>query len=145
MAILINKKNIKLQQEAGDWEDAVRQSGQLLLQNHSIDSAYINEMIQAVKTLGPYMVIVPHVALNHARPGKYVKKNDISLLTLKTPVTFGNKDNDPVSIVFSFCATENEGHLFFLQKMGNLLDDAHAMKVIQESSNLDEVDKTINC
>lgn len=144
MARFIEKRNIKLQQTVEDWEDAIRQSGQLLLQSQSIELAYINEMVQAVKTLGPYIVIVPHVALGHARPGRHVKKNDISLLTLKNPINFGNSNNDPVNVVFSFCAMENKGHLQFLKRLGFLLDDAQAMKIIRESSDPDLVDRTIN-
>lgn len=144
MTRIIEKGNIKLQQTVKDWEDAIRQSGKLLLLNQSIVIDYIDEMVDAVKKLGPYIVIVPHVALGHAHPGKHVIKNDISLLTLKNPVNFGNKGNDPVNVIFSFCAQENEGHLQLLKHMGALLDDAHAMKIIQESSDLDLVDRTIN-
>ncbi|SFG75097.1 PTS sugar transporter subunit IIA [Sporolactobacillus nakayamae] len=144
MAQFIERSNIRLQQTADNWEDAIRQSGLLLLQNHSIDFEYINEMVKAVKTLGPYMVIVPHVALGHARPGKHVKKNDISLLTLKKPINFGSEHNDPVNVVFSFCAEGNEGHLQVLKKLGLLLDDAHIMQIIQESSDLDQIDRLVN-
>lgn len=141
---LIIKKNIKLQQQARDWQDAIKQSGQLLLNNGSIDPVYIEEMIQAVIQLGPYIVIVPHIALGHARPSRHVLKNDMSLLTLQTPIRFGNEANDPVSIVFAFCALENSGHLQFLQRLGLLFDDAPALRTLRNSNDLDEVLNIIN-
>ena len=60
-------------------------------------------MINAVEELGPYIVIIPHIAIAHARPSDNVLKNGISLITLKEPVEFGNKDNDPVYYIFFMC------------------------------------------
>ena len=44
-------------------------------------------------------------------------RNGISLITLKEHVEFGNKDNDPVDIVFSLCAKSHKSHLNVLENL----------------------------
>ena len=56
-----------LQQEAGSWEEAVRLAGGLLERQGHIDPSYTEAMVNMVKELGPYIVIMPGVALAHAR------------------------------------------------------------------------------
>jgi PTS system ascorbate-specific IIA component len=144
MVAFISRKNIKLQQKAVNWKEAIQKSGQLLLHSQSIETDYINEMITAIQTLGPYIVIMPHIALGHASPGKYVIKDDISLLTLKTPVPFGNKANDPVFIIFSFCAKEKTKHLRFLKHLSLLLSDGFIIEKLKTSNNEDEIYHMLN-
>lgn len=82
---LIRKENIQVGVDVASWQDAVRSVGSLLLQAGSITNQYIEEMIQAVVELGPYMVLMPGFALAHAAPSAAVLRDDISLITLKTP------------------------------------------------------------
>ena len=56
-----------LQQEAGSWEEAVRLAGGLLERQGHIDPSYTEAMVNMVKELGPYIVIMPGVALTRAR------------------------------------------------------------------------------
>ena len=65
---LLTKETIALNVEAEDWMDAIRKSAQPLLANGSIEPRYIDNMIQAVKDLGPYIAIAPGVAIAHAKP-----------------------------------------------------------------------------
>ena len=57
--------------------------------------------------MGPYIVITKHVALPHARPEAGALESAIGIATLKHPVKFGNKDNDPVKYLFCLSATDN--------------------------------------
>ncbi|GIN85998.1 hypothetical protein J6TS2_23840 [Heyndrickxia sporothermodurans] len=144
MSQLIKMQNIQVQQEVEDWEGAIRKAGQLLLENESIGSDYIEDMVNAIHELGPYIVIAPHIALAHARPSNKVKKNDISVITLKQPIAFGSEHNDPVNIVFAFCATESGGHLEQLTNLASLLDKETVLRVLNESNSNEEVYQILN-
>ena len=144
MTSFIKKGNIQVKVEVQNWEEAIRKAGALLLNNNSITEAYIDEMVAAIHNLGPYIVIAPHIALAHARPGESVLKNDISLITLKEPVHFGSEHNDPVHIVFSFCAKESDSHIKQLTDLAGLLDNADLIKQISESGNKQEVYEMLN-
>ena len=65
---LVNEKLIKLQIEASDWEDAVRKAAQPLVEEGKVKTSYVDDIIQGVKDMGPYIVLTKHVALPHARP-----------------------------------------------------------------------------
>ena len=114
---LIRKENMQIGVEAASWQDAVRGAGNLLLQAGSITAQYIEEMIQAVVELGPYMVLMPGFALAHAAPSAAVLRDDISLITLKAPVAFGNAENDPVKVVLCICCKDRESHRTTLQRV----------------------------
>ncbi|MHB1394076.1 MAG: PTS sugar transporter subunit IIA [Clostridia bacterium] len=144
MEEIIGKRNIRVMVEASDWEHAIHEAGMLLLQSGSIREKYIQKMIDSVKTLGPYIVIAPGIAIAHARPGEEVIKSDISIVTLKTPVNFGNKQNDPVSIVFAFAAEEDVKHLSNLAILAQLLSDGKKIDKIIKTDKEEELYKIIN-
>ena len=144
MKDFIKRNNIKIQVVVDTWQQAIREAGKLLLDSGSINETYIDNMINAVEELGPYIVIAPHIAIAHARPNGNVKKGDISLITLKNPVEFGNKGNDPVKLVFAFSAIENAGHLTQLAEIAVILDNEKSINRIITSLYEDEVYKIIN-
>lgn len=141
---LISKNNIRIQVSVDDWQQAIAEAGKLLLESCSINETYIENMINSVKELGPYIVIAPHIALAHSRPDENVYKGDISLITLKNPVEFGNKDNDPVKLVFSFAAKENGGHMVQLAAIARILENEESFNKVIASLDKEEVYKIIN-
>ncbi|MDN5342990.1 MAG: ascorbate system or component [Oceanotoga sp.] len=145
MKELIKKENIKVNVDVSNWEDAIRVSGELLVKSKSISKKYVENMIDSVKNLGPYIVIAPGIAIAHSKPdNKIVYKSDISLITLKKPVEFGNKKNDPVKLVFSFASKESEGHLQNLSKIADLLEKEGFVEEISESSDENEIYNLLN-
>ncbi|WP_287841988.1 BglG family transcription antiterminator [Caldanaerobacter sp.] len=141
---LLTKDTIKLNVEAKDWEEAVRIGGELLEKSGVVESRYIEAMIETVKDMGPYIVIAPGVAMPHARPNAGVKKVGMSLITLKNPINFGNKDNDPVKIVVSFAAVDNTQHLEALRQLVEVLANNELLKKIMDAKSEEEVVELIN-
>lgn len=115
------KDYIQLQVKVDTWEEALSLAAQPLIASGAIDVAYINNMIDAVKKLGPYIVIAPGLALGHARPDKSVHETAIALATLQKPVLFGSKTNDPVDIVVILAACDDQAHISLLQKAVSFL------------------------
>ena len=114
---MLDASHIKTGVKVATWKEAVRAAGQILVEAGSCTQEYIDAMIAAVCELGPYIVITPHVALAHARPSSEVIQADMSLVVLDEAVEFGSAANDPVKLVFAFCATDNESHLEQLGKL----------------------------
>lgn len=141
---VIKKENIRLKVEAKDWREAIKKSGRVLKDNGYIKEEYIEDMINAVEELGPYIVIIPHIAIAHARPSDNVLKNGISLITLKEPVEFGNKDNDPVYLIFSLCARSHRSHLKVLENLSTVLVDEEKVQLLKDSKNIDQVYSILN-
>lgn len=70
---LIELRNIKVQVPARNWRESVTASGMLLVKSGYITADYIESVLRAIEELGPYVVIMPGLALAHARLRAYKK------------------------------------------------------------------------
>lgn len=141
---LITREFIKLNVECEDWIEAI-QAGTLVLEKKGfVEKRYSEAIIDIFKENGPYMVVAPGIVLSHGRPEDGVNKLSMSLITLKKPVKFGNELNDPVKLVITLAAADNETHLKALSQLMELLMDAKNLKRIMQSNNKDEIIEIIN-
>lgn len=132
---ILKKDYIKLNLECKDWEDAIRKSGNILLENKLVTNEYIEEAVKGVKELGPYIVIAKGVALPHTANDIGVKKNGIVLVTLKEPIEFGNKNNDPVNYIFMLATTDINSHLEALSNISDFLEKQDFLEVIKNAKD----------
>ncbi len=103
---LLEKQTIRARVSAGDWEQAVRAAIAPLVAVGAAEERYADSVIGNAQKNGPYFVLMPGVALPHARPEQGALGEGFSLITLDTPIEFGQKDNDPVNLLLSFAATD---------------------------------------
>ena len=90
----INEQTVRFDVEVSGWKDAIAYAGSLLEEEGYIEHRYTEDMISLVESLGAYIVVMPGVALAHARPEGHVRKNSIAIITLKEGVDFGHEMND---------------------------------------------------
>ena len=95
----LNEKTIQLKVKAADREDAIRKAAACLVEEKKIKQDYIEQMIEALHKFGPYIVVIPGIALAHAEAGSTVMEECMSMMTLKEPIAFGHESNDPVSVL----------------------------------------------
>lgn len=136
---LITEKNVSLNQIIATWEDEILLAGRLLEEQGFIQKQYTLDMIQMVKDLGPYIVIMPNVAFAHARPKGNVKRNSIAIVTTKTGVSFGNHDNDPVYVLFAIAAKTDEEHLKIFQILASYLSDKENVEIIRNAKTFNDL------
>lgn len=128
---LLSEKNIKLNSQAKDWQDAIRIAGNILLENGSVTNEYVEDMIEAVNKNGSYMVVAEMIALPHARVTESVLKTDMSLIRLVDPVVFpGNKS---VKIIFPFSSVDQNEHIEALSELVTLIEDYDLIKIIEKT------------
>ncbi|MFH5811699.1 BglG family transcription antiterminator [Companilactobacillus sp. FL22-1] len=120
---LLTENNIRVNVPVENWEDAIKKSGNILLNNGSIENEYIEGMINVVKEFGSYIVILPGIALAHASTNDGVNRIGMSLITLENDVKFGNKKNDPVHTVICLATIDHDTHLKALSELVALLND----------------------
>lgn len=138
--IIINKDVVDINVEVENWEGAVKSAGDILVKNNKAKEEYIEAMIATVKKIGPYIVMAPGIAMPHARPEFGVIDCGISIITLKEPVNFGNKEFDPVKLIFALCAKESESHIELLKDLSVILDDD---EVIEKCSHIETKEELI--
>ena len=120
---VLRKEHISRNVTAKEWATAVRYAGGLLVDTGSVDPGYVDQMVAISKEAGPYIVLVPGVALAHARPTDGVHEICLSLITLARPVEFGNADNDPVRVVAALAALDHAHHLNALRELVQFIGD----------------------
>lgn len=136
---VLNEDLIKTNAEIADRDEAVRESGRLLCRQGFAEEDYVEAMIENVRENGTYIVIAPGIAMPHARPECGAKKIGISLMTLKEPVVFGHKVNDPVKIVIGLCAVDHQTHLTALSELVEILNDKEKIEMILRAESPAEI------
>ncbi|WP_270334328.1 PTS sugar transporter subunit IIA [Ligilactobacillus acidipiscis] len=140
----IQAQLIKLNVSVNNWKDAIMKAGQPLIDSKLITKNYLNSVIQIAEETGPYIVFTPHVALSHAKAEDGALKDGIGLTTLKNPVNFGNKDNDPVKYIFTLSSTEKNGHLNQMAQLIKILSQKDFFKKLNEAKDTEEAANYIN-
>lgn len=136
---LLNLETIKLKVDCKDWKDSIQKSGNLLLESDYIEQTYIDDAINNVIDLGPYIVITKGIALPHAFNSKGVNKTGLSLITLKNPVEYGSEHNDPVHSVFMLATSDATSHLSALSDLSEFLGHEEFIELLQTSENASEI------
>lgn len=144
MLEIVRIENITVNQKPNDWEEAITLVGKLLENSGSISAEYTKAMIDAIKRLGPYIVIGKHIAIAHAAPEVYVHKNDISVAILSKPVAFGSQ-NDPVKVLFALASVDGKSHLENLMELARIIgEDDEVVEILSKCMTKDEVYGIIN-
>ena len=126
----ITEKDIRIGVSADGWEDAIRKAAAPLREAGAIEQSYIDAMIESVHQNGPYYVLSKGFALAHARPECGVNRLALQFTTLAHGVPFGAGENDPVRLIITLAATDNDSHLDLLSELADvLMDDGRLEKL----------------
>ena len=135
---LLPYTHITLDVECSDWKDAVRRSGEILLEKGYIEARYIDAMIGNIEENGPYIVLSPGFAVPHEGVEQGSIKVGMSLIRMKNPVPFGVEELDPVEFVCCLSAVDHKTHLRAFFNLVNLLRDANFKRSLHECRTPEE-------
>ncbi len=132
------KGNIRFLERVESWEESIEVAAQPLLQKGNITPKYIQDMIDNVNKNGPYIVIVPGIAMPHAQnEGGVVVKTGISLLKLEKPVQY--PEGKEVNILIVLAAEDSSGHLDLISDLSSLLVDDDIMVKFRDANSEEEI------
>ncbi|MBX0358071.1 BglG family transcription antiterminator [Halobacillus sp. Nhm2S1] len=141
---LLTAQTIQFRDQISNWEEAIQVASKPLLDQQHIRPEYVQAMIDNVNELGPYIVIAPGIAIPHARPEAGVEQLGMSLLRLKDPVYFSDKDKHRAQLVIVLAAIDNQTHLKALAQLTELLSDDSQVERLIEADHSDQVIDLIN-
>lgn len=136
---LIRESLIDVDVEVEDWQGAIRAVGKLLVEDGAVEERFVDAMIRVAKEFGPYIVVAPGIALPHARPEDGVIQASIAIIRLRTPVDFGNDENDPVFLVIALAAVDQNQHIEGLKQLAMVLGKQEKIKAIKEAKSKNEL------
>lgn len=105
---LTDNKSIRLGLSAATWQEAVKLAVAPLIESGAVQPQYYDAIVESTEEYGPYYILMPGMAMPHARPEAGVNRDAFSLITLTEPVTFS--DGKEVSILLSLAATSSKIH-----------------------------------
>ncbi|NME35335.1 transcription antiterminator [Fusobacterium perfoetens] len=138
----LKEKNILLNQEAENWEEAVKISGQILVDNKITTEKYIDSMVENVKRFGSYIVIGENIAIPHAQKDESVLKTGMGLVVLKKPVIFPG--DRKVQILLSFSSKDDKEHLNALTDLIELISNYNFIENMLKVKTIKQALKYIN-
>lgn len=127
-----------------DWQEAVRESGRLLVEDEAVEPRFVDAMIEVVKEFGPYIVLAPGFAMPHAKAEAGCLKTSMSLITLTEPVEFGNPDNDPVYVVAALTAKDHNEHIGALSQLADVLSNDTVVEELAAAKSTEEILAIVN-
>ena len=136
---ILKDGNILINEQKLDWREAIAYSASSLLKSGVIDENYIKSMIHSVEEFGPYIVMAPHMALAHARPEDGVNELGFSVSIFKYPVSFGNEDEQQVSVIFCLSAVDSYSHLNIMKSLVNLIRSTDKIEKLSRANTKEEV------
>ncbi len=121
----VEQKHYLFAEKAEDWRDSIRMGCKPLEADGTLDPIYAEEIIACVEKHGPYIVIIPGIALPHSMEGaKGVNKTAIGFMKVEEPVSFDDSDPEKTATVFFTLASENhEAHLANMAQLFTMLSD----------------------
>lgn len=129
----ILKNNINVVDEVSTWEEAIKVAAAPLKEGGFIQEEYIGAMLENVVKNGPYIVIMPGIAMPHSRPEDGVLKTGMSLLKLSKNVMF--PEDKEVGLIFVLATTDPNTHLSLISELTNLLmEDKYVDKMFSARS-----------
>lgn len=133
-------------EEFADWEEAVRACGQIMIEQDYINENYVDAIVKCVKEYGPYIVLMPEVAMPHSTlGGEGVFKTGISFVKVNKPVQFDPNDREKdARLFFTLAATNNEEHLNNMVQLSELLMNEELVKDLLEVNGDEDLEKVIN-
>lgn len=135
---IVSPETIRLNQVVKNREEAIRLAGEVLAANQVVEERYIDAMVESCNELGPYIVLVPGVALPHARPECGANKVGVSVVTLEEPIAFGNEENDPVHTVIAIASDNNENHVGVIASLSTFLMDNTRVDELKSANHVEE-------
>lgn len=139
----VDNKYYKFADSASDWKEAVRMSCESLEQAGVIEDNYKEDIIACVEKHGPYIVIMPNVAMPHSQEGATgVNKTAIGFMKLEKQVSFeeGNPEKD-AQLFFTLASCDPNQHLENMMKLSEMLMNDDVVKALEKATTPEDLIK----
>ena len=138
---IIEKGYYSFEQRFDDWQEAIRASYRPLLEAGVVEDIYVQAVIDCVNKYGPYIDIVPDIAMPHSPEGaKGCHGTAISFMKVETPVDFDKQDPDKKArLFFSLAAVDHEQHLHNIQELMDALMNEELVNALLKAHTVEEL------
>lgn len=107
----------------------------------TVEANYKEDIIKCVEKYGPYIVIVPNVAMPHSQEGaEGVNKTAISFMKLENPVSFepGDPEKD-AQLFFTLASCNPEQHLDNMSRLSEMLMNEELLEALAKAKTAEDL------
>ena len=133
---LIMRNDIQILDKCDSWEEAIQIAAAPLLNAGKIEQRYVLTMIDAVRTLGTYMVLLPETAFVHAGTDSGIYEDCCSLLVLKQPIILGDGKGKLVRNIIVL-GVKNREKMTLLDLVSIFQDEKNRVLLSDKNINID--------
>jgi PTS system ascorbate-specific IIA component len=146
LADIVQAGYVSFIDEVSGWEESIHQSCASLVKAGIVGEGYAEEIVRCVRTHGPYIVLMPGIALPHsAENSANAHGTAIAFMKVKKPVSFDDADPEKsASVFFTLAATDTEQHLKNMRSLFKMLTNEELcvdLQKVQSEGDLLALDK----
>lgn len=137
----VESKHCKFAESAKDWKDAIRMSCESLEADGTVEANYKEDIIKCVEKYGPYIVIIPGVAMPHSQENAVgVHKTAIGFMKLEQPVSFDPEDPEKdASLFFTLASCNPEQHLNNMSRLAEMLANEDLIEDLKKAKGPEDL------
>lgn len=137
----VESKHYKFAESATDWQDAIRMSCESLEADGTVEANYKEDIIKCVEKYGPYIVIIPGVAMPHSQENAVgVHKTAIGFMKLEQPVSFDPEDPEKdASLFFTLASCNPEQHLNNMSRLAEMLSNEDLIEDLKQTKGPEDL------
>ncbi len=137
----VEEKHFIFADRVDRWEDAIRLGCRPLEADRTVDETYADQIIECVRKYGPYIVIMPNIAIPHSQEGATgVRKTTISFMKINEPVHFDGDDPEKdATLFFTLASNNSEEHLANMSALSEILLNEDLMKELNDASSPEDL------
>ncbi|MEG9298621.1 PTS sugar transporter subunit IIA [Mangrovibacillus sp. Mu-81] len=132
MSTILTKENIQLNVQLANKEEAIRKTGEILVEKGYVAADYIEKMLEREELTSTYMgnfVAIPH-GTEDAK--ELVKESGLSIIQVPAGVDFG--DGNMVKVLIGIAGKNNE-HLDILSQIAIVCSEEENIEKIVEAKD----------
>lgn len=145
---IVDAKHCAFFDSADNWRDAIQKSCSRLVATGCATEEYEKRIIECVEEFGPYIVIVPGLAIPHSIKGSPgVTQTSIAFTKFEHPVRFDQTDREKdATLFFTLAAVDEDKHLENMRQLFTILSDEQILRQlshVKSEKDLLELDRAL--
>lgn len=126
-----------------DWPSALHAACAPLIADGSIRPAYVQAIIDSIRTHGAYIVIAPDIAMPHAQGNAdLVAHSVVGFMKVEEPVVFDADDRGKdARLFFTLAAQDPDSHLQNMAALAAMLDNEALIADLLAAHNQDDLQR----
>lgn len=143
---IVEKGYYSFHNEFASWQDAIQASYEPLLKNNVVEEQYVQAVIECVNKYGPYIVIVPGIAMPHSTEGAAgCNGTAISFMKVEKEVDFDPEDPDKKAILFfSLASLDHDQHIQNIQSLMDTLMNEEIVEALNNAKSKEDLEAIAN-